>query len=638
MNRARVLGWPKGDQAKRPAMTNTFQVVRFGTFELDRSTGELRSQGKRVSLQDQPAQVLALLVSRPGQLVTRDELRRALWSEDTFVDFDTALNVAVNKVRQALRDSATSPRFIETVPKRGYRFLADVHPVEPAAETRASAAQPGAPPRDHRRRWVLGAALAIVLGVIALASGDRFPRRSASSLPRSVAVLPFKPLVAGERDEALEMGMAEAVIVKLGRQQALRVPSIGAVRRYAGLGHDPLQAGRELGVEAVLDGSLQRANGRLRVSARLLDVRTATARWARQWDLPWTDVFTVQDAMATEVAHDLALTLAPGRAASSEKEPASADAYERYLRARYLVTQRTPDDSRRAAELLEEVIAADPDFAPAHAVLADAYLSIPWLGAAPEPYVSRARQAALRSLELDPSGAEAHATLGNLLAHFDWDSAGGERELKQAAELGPDDPAVLRLYSLFLWHEGRFDEALALNGRELALDPTSVFANRNRAIILYYARRYPEAVAQSLKTVELDRYFATAYDWLGKSYEQLGRDEEAVEAFLTPLTFSEEGHKDVAALRAAAARGGLAAFWRTWLDLQRSKPDPHNGARALAWLKLGERERALASLEQLSEQGGPWIRTIKVEPQWDPVRADPRFQALLRKARLVGAS
>jgi DNA-binding winged helix-turn-helix (wHTH) protein/TolB-like protein len=609
--------------------------VRFGTFELDLASGELRSRGQRVPLQDQPAQLLALLVRRQGEVVTREELRRALWSDDTFVAFDTALNVAVNKVRQALRDSATSPRFVETLPKRGYRFLADVQAVEPPPAVATEEAVAGAPVPSRRTAWMVASAVVALLAVLAFTLPDRLCRPGAPASPRSVAVLPFKPLIAESRDEALEMGMAEAVIVKLGQQPALRVPSLGAVRRYAGLGPNPLQAGRELGVDTVLDGSLQRSNGRLRVSARLLDVRTETSRWARQWDLPWTDVFTVQDALATEVARELALSLAPAQGRHSAKQATNPEAYERYLRARYLVTQRTPDDSRRAVEILDEVIALDPDFAPAHAVQADAYMALPWLGEPREPSITRARQAALRSLELDPTGAAAHATLGTILAQFDWDPQAGERELERAFELDPDDPTVLRFYSVLLWHEGRFDEALAMNERELLLDPASVFANRNRAIILYYARRYDESVAQSLKTLELDRYFHTAYHWLGRSYEQLGREREAAEAYIAPLTFSETNQKEAATLRAAAGSGGLRAFWKRWLTSEPARSYASSDLEALAWLKVGDRERALATLERLCDQRSPWLRAIKVEPQWDPLRGDPRFEALLRKANLV---
>jgi TolB-like protein/DNA-binding winged helix-turn-helix (wHTH) protein/tetratricopeptide (TPR) repeat protein len=613
----------------------THSTVAFGTFELDLSTGELRSKGTRVALQDQPAQLLCLLVRQAGRVVPREELRKALWSDDTFVEFDTALNVAVNKVRQALRDSASSPRFVETVPRRGYRFLADVRPVE--AEVRPVEADvrpaPAAGAPRKNRAWIVAGAAAAIAAAAAFLLPSPLPWRTPGA-PRSVAVLPFRPLVADARDEALEVGMAEAVIVKLGRQQGLRVPSIGAVQRYAGRERDPLRAGRELGVDSVLDGSLQRSDGRLRVSARLLDVHSGTPRWAHRWDLPWTDVFTVQDAMAAEVARELALTLAAPPGPQHTTDP---DVYERYLRARYLVARRTPEASRRAGELLEEVVRLDPGFAPAYAVMADAYLAIPWLGAPLEPHRSMARKAARRAVELDPTSAEAHALLGTVLAQFDWELPAGQRELERALELGPDVPTVLRLYSLFLWFEGRFDEALALNDRELALDPTSVFANRNRAIIYYYARRYEDCIAQSRKTLELDLHFITAYGWLGRSLERLGRDAEALDAFVQPLTFREDRADDVASLRAAAAAGGARGFWRRWLEIEERQPEYSNTDwPAMAWLRIGERERALAELERLCEVRSPWIRALGVEPHWDPIRADPRFQAMLRQARSGG--
>jgi DNA-binding winged helix-turn-helix (wHTH) protein/TolB-like protein/Flp pilus assembly protein TadD len=607
---------------------NTPQVVRFGTFELDRPTGELRCQGRRVPLQDQPARVLSLLVSRPGEVVTRDELRRALWSGDTFVDFDTALNVAVNKVRQALRDSATSPRFIETIPRRGYRFLSDVHPV---------ADPPAAPAVSHSRRLrrTIGIALGLLLAAVAIRVGERFVRPSASP---SVAVLPFKPLIAGSSDEALEMGFAESVIVRLGRRPGLRVPSISAVRRYRVPAPNPLQAGRELGVDTVLDGSLLRVGGRLRVSARLLDISTGTTRWAKEWNIPWTDVFTVEDAIATEVTRVLAPALDARQRVPDPKPPTNAAAYDRYLRGRHLVTRRTRADSQRAAELLEEAVALDPHSAAAQAVLADAYVAITWLSGSMGPLVERAREAALRSLELDPNEATAHATLGILLALFDWDTVSGERELLRALELGPEVPAVLRFNAVFLWHEGRLEEASAMNERELALDPTSVFANRNKAIILYYSRRYEGCITQSLKALELDRYFASVYGWLGACYEQLGREREAVDAYIAPLTFGDEHQKEATALRAAAAKGGLRGYWRYQLEQVGRKPEAYTDRQAIAALEVGDRDQAIAALERLCEQRSPWVRIIKIDPRWDPLRADPRFQALLQKTGLVGPS
>jgi TolB-like protein/DNA-binding winged helix-turn-helix (wHTH) protein len=611
-------------------------VVRFGNFELDYGSGELRSNGRRVTLQDQPAQVLCQLVSNSGQVVTREELRRAVWAEDTFVEFDAALNVAINKVRQALHDSATTPRFVETVPKRGYRFLADVHrvgsaapPVEPMVPLVEGTAAPRAG-ASVRPRWPLwGAAFAIAVAMAAVWRGDRIARPSAS--PRSVAVLPFKPLVADTRDEALEVGMAEAVIIKLGQLEQLRVPSINAVRHYATLDPDPLVAGRQLGVEAVLDGSLLRLDSNVRVSARLLDVEKGTTLWAQQWDFPWTDVFTVQDAIAAEVTRALALSLAAEERASLQKRPTSVAAYERYLRARYLLTRRTIADSKRAAELLEEAVRLDPGSGPAHASLAFAYISVPLLEGSLQPFVLQGRQAARRALELDPTIAEAHAVLGRIAFQFDWDPEAGERELRKGLELEPSNPFVLHCYSLFLAQEGRIEEALAVNDRLLTQDPTSVVANRDKAIILYAARRYEDCIGQCLKTLELDRHYVSVYGFLGQSYEQLGRPDEAVAAFITPLTFSEENRERVAALRAAAERAGLKGYWQRWLEFALEEPDVRTGAVARAYVKLGDHDQALAWLDKVYQERGVWMRFLKM-PEWDPLRADPRFQDLLRRA------
>jgi serine/threonine-protein kinase len=241
-----------------------------------------------------------------------------------------------------------------------------------------------------------------------------------------------------------------------------------------------------------------------------------------------------------------------------------------------------------------------------------------------------------RAIELDPGDAAAHATLGTVHAHFDWDPVAGERELKRALELGPEVPTVLRYYSIFLWHEGRFDEALALNDRELALDPTSAFANRNRAIIYYYARRHEDCIAQARRTLELDPHFVTVYGWLGNAYEQLGREREAIEAQVQPFTFEDGRADDVASLRAAGAAGGMRAFWRRWLEIEARQPKyPHTHGPVLARLKAGDPRRALEELEKLGEERSPWARVVGVEPQFDPLRGDPRFQALRRKVGLV---
>ena len=605
-------------------------AVRFGNFELDLASGELRGNGRKVALQDQPAQILCHLVSNRGEVVTREELRRAIWTEDTFVDFDAALNVAINKVRQALNDSASTPRFIETIPKRGYRFLADVHSVN------SSEAPAAAPPRvtsallPTRWRWI--AALVLALALPAVWSGARVEH--VSSAPRSLAVLPFRPLIADTRDEALQVGLAEAVIVRLGHLKQLRVPSINAVQHYVKLEPDPRKAGRDLGVEAVLDGSLQRLNGNVRLSARLLDVKKGTTLWAQQWDFPWTDIFAVQDAMATEVTRALALTLAPEERTSLRNHPTNVPAYESYLRARYLLLRRTVADSKRAAELLEEAIRLDPASGAAHASLAFAYISVPLLEGPSTPFVELGRQAARRALELDRTIAEAHAVLGRIKVHFDRDVEGGLREARRGLELNPNDPFVLHCYSLMLADEGRFEEALSLANRALKQDPASVLANRDKAIILYLARRYEDCVGQCQKTLELDPYNWAAYAFLARSYEQLKRPEQAVEAYVTPFTFSENTRAMASDLRAAATRGGLRGFWDRRLQLLLGETDVRIASVARAYVRIGDHDRALAWLEKLHDARGAWIRGLKVNPDWDPLRADPRFQDLLRRANM----
>jgi TolB-like protein/DNA-binding winged helix-turn-helix (wHTH) protein/Tfp pilus assembly protein PilF len=607
-------------------------VARFGTFEFDFQSGELWSNGRKLALQSQPAQVLSLLLSRPGQLVTREELRRLIWADDTFVDFDPALNVAINKVRLALGDSAAAPRFVETVPRRGYRFLADVRVLDTSGDGAPKPAPaPPARPLVATWRWLAATSIALALLAFGWAQGKDTPARPRSS----IAVLPFRPLVADARDEALEVGLAEAVIVKLGQVKELRVPSINAVQRYARRDVDPRDAGRQLGVDAVLDASVLRQHDTVRLSARLIDVEQGTSVWAQQWDLPWTNIFTVQDAIAAEVARALVTNLGAASQASLRRHPTNVAAYESYLRARYLLIRRTVADSKRAAELLEDAVARDPGSAAAHASLAFAYISVP-LGEGPStPYVERGRRAATRAIELDPTSAEAHAVLARIAVHFDWDTEARDRWARRALELDPDDPFVLHCYSLMLADDGRFDEALTLARRALSLDPASVLANRDLAMILFLARRYEECAEQCRRTLELDPYSPAAYSFLGRANEQLNRPEAAVDAYLTPFTFSEKHREMVQALRSAAARDGLKGFWKLAVEYYLAQPEPPVAAIAAAYVRSGDHESALTWLERLYAERGAWLRGLKVSPVWDPLRGDPRFQDLLRRARLV---
>jgi TolB-like protein/DNA-binding winged helix-turn-helix (wHTH) protein/tetratricopeptide (TPR) repeat protein len=603
--------------------------VRFGVFEFDLASGELRRDGHRIPLQAQPAQVLMRLVSAPGEIVTRDELRRAIWADDTFVDFDAALNVAVNKIRHALRDSASVPRFVETLPKRGYRFLADVRPADAEGASpslRTAPAAPSAPMALRRRaRWAWVAAIAITLVLPALWNGTRF-RPSSPSL----AVLPFRPLVSDMPDEALQMGLAEAVIVKLGELRQLRVPSIHAVKRYAERDTDARVAGRELGVAAVLEGTVLRRDDAVRLTARLIDVKEGTSLWAGQWDVPWTDIFTVQDTIAKEVTGALAVRLGSDERERLQRHPTNLAAYDAYLRARSLMLRQTATDSRRAVEKLEEAIELDPGSARAHATLAFAYIMVGITDGPREPSATLARRAADRARELDSTLGEAYGSLGRILFHFDWNAESGLQHMQRALELEPNNPFVLHCASRLFADYGRTAESLALTERALALDPASALANRDKLLNLVMARRYEEAVAQAPKALELDPYNAGTYQFLGSAYEQLHREAEAIDAYIKPLTFSEEHRRQVELLRAAGQRGGLRGYYEQTLALL-LEPDAPVSPASMAWvhLKLGQHDRALEWLDRLHAERWPWMLALRHDPEWDPLRANARFERLM---------
>jgi serine/threonine-protein kinase len=327
--------------------------------------------------------------------------------------------------------------------------------------------------------------------------------------------------------------------------------------------------------------------------------------------------------MAAEVTRALSLIVAPEEEAALRKHPTSVTAYDGYLRARYLLLRRTVANSRRAAELLEEVVRLDPESAPAHASLAFAYISVPLLEGPSAPFVELGRRAARRALDLDPATGEAHAVLARIFVHFDWDAEGSDRAARRGLEVAPDNPFVLHCYSLMLADRGRFDEALALADRALALDS-----------VLYLAGRYEAAVEQSQRTLELDPYYASAHYLLGRAHEALDQPDQAVEAYLTPLSFSESDHEMVAALRAAARRGGLKEYGRVRLEYLLKESHVRPAAVARAYVRVGDHDRAIAWLERLYAERGAWVTGLKVQPVWDPLRGDPRFQDLILRANL----
>jgi tetratricopeptide (TPR) repeat protein len=328
----------------------------------------------------------------------------------------------------------------------------------------------------------------------------------------------------------------------------------------------------------------------------------------------------------------LAVHLDDAGPAKPPARPTNIAAYDRYLRARHLLRRRTVEDSKRAATLLTEVIRLDPTSAEAHSALSFAYLSIPLSEGPVDPFVEQSRQAAARALELDPSLAEAHAVRGRIHLHFDREIDAGRREMRRAFELDPRDPFVQHCYSQTLADDGRFEEAMAVSDRAVAQDPASVLALSDRAQLQFLARRYDDSVATSLKVLELEPHAPAAQNTLARAYEQLGKEQQAAAAYIEPLTLSERYRASVPAVRAAVEQRGLKGLWEKYLEALLRETEPRTYAIAATYARLGNHDLALAWLEKHAAARGGWMRALQTRPEWDPLRQDPRFQALLRRA------
>ncbi len=432
-------------------------TVRFGVFEFDPRVGELRKQGMKLKLQGQPVEILKLLLEHPGEVVTREELQRKLWPADTFVDFEHSLNAAVKRLRDALDDSAETPRYIETLARRGYRFVAPVEGLAPVPASR----------RISPSVWIgSAAALALLAVLVALNVGgsrDRILGRATRPL-RSVAVLPLTNLSGDPEQDYFAEGMTEALITELGKISALRVISRQSMMQYKGTKKSAPQIAKELNVEAVVEGSVLCSGDRVRVSVQLIQAVPERHLWANTYDQDLRDVLAVHSEMARAVAGEVRAKLTP----QEERLLLSArsvnpEAYAAYLRGLYFYNRLvTTEDLETALESFQQAVKKDPSYAPAHAAVASCYARLGYGPPRKEDVSSKARAAALKALELDETLAEAHAALGYIKVSFDWDWPGAQREYKRAFELNPNSVDVHLKYALFLARiRGQPDEGIA---------------------------------------------------------------------------------------------------------------------------------------------------------------------------------
>lgn len=611
-------------------------VFAFGPFVLDRDRRLLAREGRAVSVTPKAFDLLVILVERGGAAVSKDELMATLWP-DTAVE-ESNLAFQVSTLRKAL--GAEGARCIATLPGRGYQFVAPLQRVvggvvateaivEDEERTTITVTE------SRRPVWMWAAALAlVVLGAVASAIVLRRDPAPSTSI-RSLAVLPFKPLAA-QRDEALELGMADTLITRLGRMPGVTVRPISAVRGYSKLEDDPLAAGKALGVDAVLDGSIQRQGSRMRVTVRLLRTSDGKPVWASQFDDEAHDLFAVQDLVAERVARALSPTpspaLTPAQAQVAHRPTADLEAYELYLKGRYWAAA----EPARAEEFYRRAIARDPRFAAAWAATADSWLMRGRYGnSSPREQFDKAREAALKAVALDPELAEGHAALAQVYADHDWDWARAEREFRRALELNPNSDVAHGQYAYLLTLRRDFDGALEHLNRASAIDPVSPMWALLRGWTLDCAGRHEEAIRHLEETLRLHPRLIPALLHLGIAYTNAGQPDVAIARLDQALAISP-GSSQLLALQAyahakAGRRDRALAILRE-LETRADSPPSHN--LALAWTALGDHDRAFSWLERAYDERLFLLRVVAVQPGYAPLRADPRYAELMRRTGL----
>jgi TolB-like protein/DNA-binding winged helix-turn-helix (wHTH) protein/tetratricopeptide (TPR) repeat protein len=619
--------------------TPSFKRLRFGVFEADFRTGELTKHGNRVRLQEQPFQLLAMLLDRPGELVNREELHDRLWP-DTIVDFDHGLNKAISKIREALGDSAENPRFVETVARRGYRFLADVaviHDEQPeTAAGELAVTSTGWPPRALA--WTLfGVGLVFVVAV-ALA-WNFYPWRHSMPTIRSLAVLPLTNLSGDPSQDYFADGMTDELITHLGQINTLRVISRTSAMAHKGNPKPLAEIARELNVEAVVEGSVLRSGERVRIIAQLIQVPADTHIWAQSYEGDIRDTLALQSSVARSIAKQIRGTLKPQeQAALEQSKPVKPDAYEAYLKGRYFWNKRTGDGLKKAIEYFNQAIEKDPAYAEAYSGLADAYaLSGDWEYGVLSPQMAfrEAKAAATKALALDDNLGEAHTSLAFALDLYGWDWKTAEAEYKLAIRLNPNYATAHQWYASHLMVMGQNSEAILELRKAKSLDPLSLIISADLADILCVARLYDESVGESKKALEIDPGFAVGHYVLGQAFEQKHMHDEAIAEFQKAIEIS--GHSGVfdSGLAHAYAISGRKEEATTIAKELESRSDRNPSAEAniaLIYVALGDQDQAMIWLNKAYD--ARFNPSILSRPFFDPIRSDPRFKDLLRRIGL----
>ena len=630
--------------------------LRFGVFELDLHAGELRKHGLRVRLQEQPFQVLAALLERPGEVVTREELQKKLWPADTFVDFDHGLNKTINKIREALGDAAESPRFVETVARRGYRFLAEVKVAEAAPVRGPESATQPLPGAEIRERpdpagkpatlnpvlpslaWKISG-FVVLLAMASLASWKLYSWKHPSPVIRSLAVLPLESLSSDASQDYFADGMTDELISDLGQISALRVISRTSVMAYKRARKPLPQIARELDVDAVVEGTVLRSGDQVRITAQLIEASSDKHLWSHSYEGQLRDTLALQNQVAQAIADQIRINLnSQERAALKNVRVANPQAYESYLKGRYFWNKRTADGLKVALAYFNQAIDEDQKYAPSYSGLADTYALLgDWQYAVmtPKEALPKAKAAAIKALELDPALGEAHNSLAFCLDGFDWDFLSAGKEFRRAIELNPGYATAHHWYAWHLSLSGQYAEAIAEMRKAENMDPLSLIIKTDLAELLLLSHSYDESIRQSRKTIEMDPNFPLAHNQLGQAYLQKRMLDDAISELQKAVQLSAGSPTCLANLaRAYAASGKKSEAVKLLSDLKK-RSDPgysHASEIAVIYAALGDKNQAMAWLEKgYEERFNPGVL---LRPGFDPLRSDPSFQELMHRIGL----
>ena len=632
-------------------------LYEFVPFRLDPAERRLLRAGEPVALTPKCFDLLVVLVENSGHLLEKSDLLARVWP-DQFVE-EGSLSFNISELRKVLGEGQNGARYIETVRKKGFRFVASVEEIDVAGagvagegeaalgELREGETAAGdlsgamdAPARPWRFKILL--AIAAVAALAALAYVLR-PERSvprAEGPPRTIAVLPFKPLAANSRDEPLEMGICNALIVRLARLEQLVVRPTSSVVSYNRMGQDPLAAGRKLGVDALLEGYIQRSKDRIRVTARLLRTADGKSLWTGEFNESFTDIFTVEDSMSRQIAEALHLNLTRDEKRQVSKHSTeSIEAYELYLKGQYFQDKRTPQALTKSIEYFQKATVKDRQYAVAFAALADSYALLCIRGEMlPKDSFEKARAAALRALQIDGASAEGHRALANVKFYYDWDWPGAEREFKRAIELSANDPIPDQQYAAYLLAMGRHQEAVSEIKRAQRLAPLSLPVNVQAGRILFFTGQYEAGIEQCMKVIDMDPDFAGAYIFLGRIYTQKGLYREALAAFAHARLAYRNSAEIVSLIGYTYAVSGRTAEARQVLEelrglSSRRYVSPYH--LAIIYAGLGARDETFQWLERAYDDREVRLTILRFAPEFAALRSDPRFTRLLQRMNLM---